>query len=141
MKQTATTPGSLVLPGGHTLLSGRTLEPIEVAYETFGTLDADKANAILVCHALSGDSHVASAGTAQVHRQAGELLPLAFAPWLASVFGVQLTLMAGGVTVALVALLALREAGAIDRAARAHPRPDVEVATLITSDEPISPNR
>lgn len=60
MKQTATTPGSLVLPGGHTLLSGRTLEPIEVAYETFGTLDADKANAILVCHALSGDSHVAS---------------------------------------------------------------------------------
>ncbi len=80
-------------------------------------------------------------GTAQVHRQAGELLPLAFAPWLASVFGVQLTLMAGGVTVALVALLALREAGAIDRAARAHPRPDVEVATLITSDEPISPNR
>ncbi|TDB39519.1 MAG: homoserine O-acetyltransferase [Actinobacteria bacterium] len=59
MKQTVATPGSLLLPGGHTLTSGQTLTTIEVAYETFGALDAEKANAILVCHALSGDSHVA----------------------------------------------------------------------------------
>ena len=32
---------------------------VEVAYETYGTLDDDRSNAILVCHAISGDSHVA----------------------------------------------------------------------------------
>ena len=38
--------------GGH-------LEHVEVAYETWGTLDAQASNAVLVCHALTGDSHVA----------------------------------------------------------------------------------
>lgn len=80
-------------------------------------------------------------GTAQVHRQAGELVPLAFAPWLAAMFGVQVTLIAGGVVVSLVALLALSEAGAIDREARLRPPVDVAIATLLTADEPISPNR
>jgi homoserine O-acetyltransferase/O-succinyltransferase len=36
------------------------LGPLTIAYQTYGRLDADKANAILVCHALSGDQHVAS---------------------------------------------------------------------------------
>jgi homoserine O-acetyltransferase/O-succinyltransferase len=35
------------------------LGPITIAYETFGQLDADRGNAVLICHALSGDSHVA----------------------------------------------------------------------------------
>lgn len=41
------------------LESGSRLGPITLAYETYGTLAPDKRNAILVCHALSGDSHAA----------------------------------------------------------------------------------
>ncbi len=41
------------------LESGARLGPVTLAYETLGTLDAERANAVLVCHALSGDSHVA----------------------------------------------------------------------------------
>ncbi len=36
------------------------LAPISIAYETYGTLNADKSNAVLVCHALTGDQYVAS---------------------------------------------------------------------------------
>ena len=35
------------------------LGPITIAYETYGTLNHDKSNAVLILHALSGDSHVA----------------------------------------------------------------------------------
>lgn len=41
------------------LESGRTFGPITLAYETYGQLDADKSNAILVMHAFSGNAHVA----------------------------------------------------------------------------------
>jgi len=37
---------------------GMELGPFTMAYQTYGTLDADKSNAILVCHALSGDQYL-----------------------------------------------------------------------------------
>jgi homoserine O-acetyltransferase len=40
--------------------SGARIEGLEVAYKTYGALNADRSNAILVCHALTLDQHVAS---------------------------------------------------------------------------------
>lgn len=42
-----------------TLDCGRTLPEFTLAYETYGELNNNKSNAILICHALSGDQHVA----------------------------------------------------------------------------------
>ena len=52
--QTLTLPGPLPLDGGGELAR------VEIAYETYGTLNADRSNAILLCHALTGDQYVAS---------------------------------------------------------------------------------
>ncbi|HUO21227.1 MAG TPA: homoserine O-acetyltransferase [Caulobacteraceae bacterium] len=41
------------------LESGARLDQVEIAYRTYGALNADKSNAVLVCHALTGDQHVA----------------------------------------------------------------------------------
>jgi homoserine O-acetyltransferase len=41
------------------LKAGKTLASYELVYETYGTLNADRSNAVLVCHALSGSHHVA----------------------------------------------------------------------------------
>jgi len=40
--------------------SGQVLEACEIAYETYGELNEAKSNAILICHALTGDQYVAS---------------------------------------------------------------------------------
>jgi len=41
------------------LRSGRSLSSYQLVYETYGTLNADRSNAILICHALSGHHHAA----------------------------------------------------------------------------------
>ena len=41
--------------------AGVALAPWQIAYQTYGALDAARSNAVLVCHALTGDQHVANA--------------------------------------------------------------------------------
>ena len=42
------------------LTSGAEIKNFPLAYQTYGTLNADKSNAILICHALTGDQYAAS---------------------------------------------------------------------------------
>ncbi len=48
-----------------TLDCGRQLKSVRVAYETYGQLTQEKDNVILICHALSGDAHVAGYHSAE----------------------------------------------------------------------------
>src|SRR5271154_5837328 len=56
--------GHVDLPSPVALDCGRTLHPVRVAYETYGTLAPHRDNVIMVCHALSGDAHAAGFSTA-----------------------------------------------------------------------------
>ena len=57
-----TSGGTWRSPAGEGLRldSGARLEPLEIAYKTYGRLNETRSNAILVCHALTGDQHAAS---------------------------------------------------------------------------------
>jgi homoserine O-acetyltransferase len=56
-----------VMPGPFVLASGQALPGLEIGYETYGRLNADGSNAVLICHALTMDQHVAS-----VHPRTGK---------------------------------------------------------------------
>lgn len=53
------TPKTLRFDEPLALDCGRTLDNYELIYETYGELNASRSNAILICHALSGDHHAA----------------------------------------------------------------------------------
>jgi homoserine O-acetyltransferase len=50
---------NVVFDDGFTLECGVTLRHLVVAYRTYGRLNAERSNAVLVCHALTGDQYVA----------------------------------------------------------------------------------
>ncbi len=50
---------SLVLADGFTFTHGEKIAPFTIVYETYGELNADRTNAVLVCHALSPGAHCA----------------------------------------------------------------------------------
>ena len=52
-------PKSLVLEEGFRFRHGQVIAPFTIVYETFGQLNRDRSNAILVCHALSPGAHCA----------------------------------------------------------------------------------
>lgn len=60
---------SVLFPDGLMLDCGFRLAPVTVAYQTYGRLNATRSNAILVCHALTGDQYVAE--TQPVTNKAG----------------------------------------------------------------------
>jgi homoserine O-acetyltransferase len=60
-----TTARTFYYPDRIKLQSGATLGPITIAYETYGELNSDRSNAILICHAWSGDAHVAGRYSAE----------------------------------------------------------------------------
>lgn len=57
------TPQIAHFSDGLTLKSGKVLPTFDLIYETYGKLNADRSNAILICHALSGTHHVAGRHT------------------------------------------------------------------------------
>ena len=53
------TPQSLYFEAPLSLQSGTSIRAYELAFETYGSLNADKSNAVLICHALNASHHVA----------------------------------------------------------------------------------
>ncbi|NBW25272.1 MAG: homoserine O-acetyltransferase [Betaproteobacteria bacterium] len=53
------TPQSLHFDAPLALQSGASIRQYDLAFETYGTLNADKSNAVLICHALNASHHVA----------------------------------------------------------------------------------
>ena len=53
------TPQSMHFAAALPLQSGASIREYDLAFETYGTLNADKSNAVLICHALNASHHVA----------------------------------------------------------------------------------
>ncbi len=67
----AAPPRRLVLEDGFRFSHGETIAPFTIQYETFGDLNADRSNAILVCHALSANAHAAGKYTSSDEERPG----------------------------------------------------------------------
>ena len=65
------TPQSMHFPEALTLQSGASIRDYHLAFETYGTLNADRSNAVLVCHALNASHHVAGVYEARTRAKAG----------------------------------------------------------------------
>jgi len=76
-------------------------------------------------------------GTTNVSSQIGELLPLAFVPVLAAVFGIQPVLIGSGVCLIVAALLTYSHGARIDKIRTSDP---ARTGPLAVADEPVSPN-
>ncbi|OBQ32376.1 MAG: homoserine O-acetyltransferase, partial [Aphanizomenon flos-aquae WA102] len=63
------TPQSLYFKEPLALQSGASLSDYTLVYETYGTLNADRSNAVLVCHALNASHHVAGTYEGQARSQ------------------------------------------------------------------------
>ena len=52
-------PKKVILSDSLTLDCGKELKEIEMVYESYGSLNENSSNAVLICHALSGNHHAA----------------------------------------------------------------------------------
>ena len=68
---TAREPQNLSMPEGFRFRHGQVIAPFSIRYETFGELNADRSNAILVCHALSASAHAAGKYTSNEDERPG----------------------------------------------------------------------
>lgn len=59
------TPRKIAFEAPFVLVNGQTLPRFDLMIETYGELNAEKSNAVLICHALSGNHHVAGYHTAE----------------------------------------------------------------------------
>ncbi len=71
------TPQSMHFDAPLGLTSGASIRGYDLSYETYGTLNADKSNAVLVCHALNASHHVAGVYV----DQAGQVMPRSEGWW------------------------------------------------------------
>ena len=65
------TPQTLRFDQALQLRSGAIVEGYDLVYETYGTLNAEGSNGVLICHALSGNHHVAGLAVADDPKSAG----------------------------------------------------------------------
>jgi homoserine O-acetyltransferase len=71
----------LELPDPLPLDCGRSLRGVEIAYETYGELNPSRDNAVLICHALTGDAHAAGLSADPDAPSAGEVEARALGWW------------------------------------------------------------
>jgi DHA3 family macrolide efflux protein-like MFS transporter len=127
----------LVGLGGVLYVGTRSLVVVAIGAITWGVV-AGVTEVVLkvVMQSATPDEYMGrSMSAASMHRQAGELLPLAVSPSLARLFGVQPVLIGGGLLLSVAALFTIPEARAVDRL----PRARNVAASGLSPEEPVSP--